>query len=236
MPSLYKPLIIGSMLMVFQQFSGVNAILFYDSKIFSSAGLTNSAEVSLLVGASQVVATAIGCLIVDRTGRKKLLFIGGIVMGVTLFLLGMYYDLASINNKEAKKVSIFGKYSHTVPEDHISWMAILSVVIFIVMFSIGWGPLPWVLMSEIFPPRARGLGCGMVTLVNWSLVFAITRTFDEMTESLSQQGTFWFFAFSSFMSVLYTLCFVPETKGKSLEEIELVFNRGARSREEISQT
>ena len=236
MPSLYKPLIIGSMLMVFQQFSGVNAILFYDSKIFSSAGFTNSDGVSLLVGASQVVATAIGCLIVDRTGRKKLLFIGGIVMGVTLFLLGMYYDLASINNKEAKKVSVFGKYSHTVPKDHISWMAILSVVIFIVMFSIGWGPLPWVLMSEIFPPRARGLGCGMVTLVNWSLVFAITITFDQMTKSLSQQGTFWFFAFSSFMSVLYTLCFVPETKGKSLEEIELVFNRGARSREELSQT
>lgn len=236
MPGLYKPLIIGSMLMVFQQFVGVNAVLFYDSEIFSSAGFTNSNQVSLLVGGSQVVATAIGCLIVDRTGRKKLLFLSGMVMGVTLLLLGVYYDLASINNPKAKKVSIFGKYSHTVPEDQISWMAILSVVIFIVMFSIGWGPLPWLLMSEIFPPRARGLACGMVTLVNWTLVFVITKTFDQMTKSLSLQGTFWFFAFNSFMSVLYTLCFVPETKGKSLEEIELIFNRGARSREELSQT
>lgn len=236
MPSLYKPLIIGSMLMVFQQFVGVNAVLLYDSEIFSSAGLTSSSKVSLLVGGSQVVATTIGCFIVDRTGRKKLLFLSGIVMGVMLLLLGMYYDLASINNLEAKKVSIFGKYSHTVPEDQISWMAILSVVVFIVMFSIGWGPLPWVLMSEIFPPRARGLACGMVTLVNWTSVFVITKTFDQMTKSLSSQGTFWFFGFNSFMSVLYTLCFVPETKGKSLEEIELIFNRGARSREELSQT
>ena len=224
------------MLMVFQQFVGVNAVLLYDSQIFSSAGVTNPSKVSLWVGASQVIATTIGCLIVDRTGRKKLLFLGGIVMGVSLVLLGVYYDLASIDNNEAKKVSIFGKYSHTVPEDQISWMAILSVVIFIVMFSIGWGPLPWVLMSEIFPPRARGLACGMVTWVNWTLVFVITNTFARMTESLSPQGTFWFFAFFSFMSVLYTFCFVPETKGKSLEEVELIFNRGARSREELSQT
>ena len=236
MPSLYKPLIIGSMLMVFQQFVGVNAVLFYDSEIFSSAGFTSPDYVSLLVGGSQVVATAIGCLIVDRTGRKRLLFYGGIVMGVTLLLLGVYYDLASIDSNPAKKVSIFGKYSHTVPEDQISWMAILSVVIFIVMFSLGWGPLPWVLMSEIFPPRARGLACGMVTLVNWTSVFVITKAFPQMRKSLSLQGTFWFFAFCSFMSVLYTLFFVPETKGKSLEEIELIFNRGARSREELSQT
>ena len=235
MPSLYKPLIIGSMLMVFQQFCGVNAVLLYDSGIFKSAGVTNSSHISLSVGASQVVATAIGCLIVDRTGRKKLLFLGGIVMGVTLLLLGLYYDLADINSPKAKKISIFGNYSHTVPVHQISWLAVLSVVIFIVMFSIGWGPLPWVLMSEIFPPRARGLACGMVTLVSWTLVFTVTYFFNQMTESLSLQGTFLFFAFSSFMSVLYTLRFVPETKGKSLEEIELIFNRGARSRDELSQ-
>ena len=235
MPGLYKPLIIGSMLMVFQQFCGVNAVLFFDAEIFSTAGFKDSNEVSLSVAAAMFVATGIGCLIVDKSGRKILLFSGGIVMGISLLLLGVFYDLARINSDIANKVSIFQKYSHTIPSGHISWLAILSAIIYIVMFSLGWGPLPWLLMSEIFSPRTRGFASGIVTLVNWSLVFVIAMSFDKMKNSMSPQGAFWFFAFISFMSALYTLFFVPETKGKSLEEIEMIFTRGAKSADELAQ-
>ena len=229
MPGLYKPLIIGCTLMVFQQFCGVNAVLFFDSEIFSPAGFKDSNEVSLSVAGAMFVATGIGCIIVDKSGRKILLFSGGIVMGISLLLLGVYFDLARINSDIANKVSIFKEYSHTIPPDHISWLAVLSAIIYIVMFSVGWGPLPWLLMSEIFSPRTRGFASGIVTLVNWSLVFVIAMSFKSMKNSMSPQGAFWFFAFISFLSALYTLFFVPETKGKSLEEIELIFTRGASS-------
>ena len=199
-PGLYRPLVIGTFLMVFQQFCGVNAVLFFDAKIFFSAGLTNAKAVSLSVGGAQVLATVISCLMVDKLGRRLLLMIGSISMFVCTLLLGVYYDIAEIPLEEGqKRISIFGgSVSHSVPLNHISWLAVLCVIFYIIVFSLGWGPLPWLLMSEIFPPRARGFASGIVTFVNWLLVFVVTKTF------------FVFFC-------------VPETKGKSLEEIEKIF-------------
>lgn len=220
-PSLYRPLIIGVMMMVFQQLCGINAVMFYCVKIFDLAQLHDAKSVSLSVAATQVLFTAIACLVVDKTGRRSLLLIGGILMFICLFVLGIYYDIADLAIKNP--ISIFGKYSHTVPAHSISWLAVLCVVVYIAVFSIGWGPLPWVLMSELFPPRAKSLASGTVTLFNWLFVFIVTSLFHQMTLTLHEQGTFWFFAGWSLLSFLFVLFFVPETKGRTLEEIEEMF-------------
>ena len=210
--------------MIFQQFCGINVILFYCAKIFDTAGFENGEAVALGVAGSQVIATVVACLIVDKSGRRILLIIGGIVMSISNLLLGVFFDIAKLPNDE-KQISIFGKYAHSIPLSEISWLAIVCVITFIVFFSLGWGPLPWLLMSEIFPPRVRGVASGFVTLVNWVFVFIVTNSFHGMLGTLHEQGTFWFFAGFCFVSFLYTLFFVPETKGKTLEEIEKIFYR-----------
>lgn len=221
-PGLYRPLIIGSMLMMFQQFCGINAVLFFDAKIFKSAGIDGADKVSLLVGGAQVLSTVVSCLIVDKLGRRLLLMVGSISMFLCTLLLGIYYDIAKIDNDE-NTISIFGKISHTVPLHQISWLAALCVIVYIIVFSIGWGPLPWLLMSEIFPPRARGFASGIVTFVNWLLVFVVTKFFHNMIVSFHEQGTFWFFSAFSLASFFFVFFCVPETKGKSLEDIEQLF-------------
>ena len=222
-PGIYRPLIVGCMLMVFQQFCGINVILFYCAKIFKSAGFSNAEGVSLSVAGAQVVATVLACLLVDKSGRRVLLMVGGIAMSASNLLLGVYFDLADIPDAPGHQISIFGKFSHTVPLPDISWLAITCNIGFIVFFSLGWGPLPWLLMSEIFPPRVRGAASSVVTLVNWVLVFVVTNSFPYMLQVMHEQGTFWFFAVFSFLSFVYTYLCVPETKGKTLEEIEQIF-------------
>ena len=223
-PALLKPLIIGIFMMVFQQFSGVNAILFYATSIFKEAGIGHANLVSIMFGVSQFVATGVACLLVDRSGRRILLLIGGFGMCVCNVGIGVYYDLAQRGNSTTNGTS--HSWYHSVPNEQISWLAVSSAVIFIIVFSLGWGPLPWLLMSEIFPPRARGLASGICTLVNWMFVFVVTKNFPSMITAFSEQGTFWFFAAWCFLSFLFVYFFVPETKGRTLEEIEHYFMEG----------
>ena len=223
-PQLYRPLIIGCMLMVFQQFVGINAILFYCKEIFTSAGVNWNAPI--LTACVLFTFTIIACLVVDKFGRRILLLIGSVIMFVCMFLLGVYYDIVKTKGND---ISIFGSVSHTIPVAKISWLAITCVLLFIALFAIGWGPLPWVLMGELFPPRARGQASSIVTIVNLIFTFVITKTFSSFQDSFHQQGTFWFYAGFCLLSFVYTLFFVPETKGKSLEEIERIFGASSTS-------
>jgi len=226
-PGLYKPLIIGSLLIVFLQFSGILAVLFFAADIFKSAGFNNAKAVAISVAGSQMIGTSIACLVVDKTGRRLLLMIGSIAMTISLLLLGIYYDIAKIPLAPGEKtISIFGHASHSVPLGQISWLAIISVIVYVILFSIGWAPLPWLLLSEIFPPHARGFAGGIVNVINWILVFVVTKSFNTMTLTFYKQGTFWFFGALTLASFFFVMFFVPETKGKTLEEIELMFTRG----------
>eukprot|EP00111_Clytia_hemisphaerica_P018601 TCONS_00055008-protein len=221
-PALYRPFIICSMLMLFQQFTGINAIILYCTKIFDLAGLHYPTVISLAVAATQILFTGIACLVVDKSGRRILLLAGSVVMFLCQFLLGVYFDLIEVDGDD-NKISIFGKFSHTFSPHKISILAISCIVIYIAIFSIGWGPLPWLLMSELLPPKAKGLVGGFVTLINWTCVFITTNLFHKMVSTFFAQGTFWFFAGFALLSFLFTLFYVPETKGKTLEEIEEIF-------------
>jgi len=207
------PLVISIMLMVFQQFSGVNAVLFYTSSIFTSAGSNLSSGVStLLVGAVQVFVTIISVLISDKAGRRILLLISASVMGISLAALGAYYKVREDNPSYA--------------DENLKWLPLVSLMVFISAFSIGYGPIAWLMASEITPPKTKNGTVSIATGLNWSFSFIVTYTFNDMVGSLGTYGTYWFFAGVCAASFVFVLFFVPETKGKSFEKIQTYFERG----------
>ena len=217
-PVIVKPLIISIGLMVFQQCSGINAVVFNAASIFEDAGFTDSKLVTISVGLIQFVGTGLACLIMDKAGRRILLLIMAVGMCVTLVGLGFYFEIIARHSVEASK---------------ISWLSILCIVLFNLSYSVAWGPVPWLVMSEIFPLQARGPASSIATLSNWLLAFIVTKTFPTMQAGLSVQGTYWFFGGWCFVGFVFVYFLLPETKGKTLEEIEALFDKTKHSYQQI---
>ncbi|KAG9468621.1 solute carrier family 2, facilitated glucose transporter member 8 [Eleutherodactylus coqui] len=225
-PSIYKPFIIGVLLMFFQQATGINAVMFYADMIFEEANFKNSSLASVVVGLVQVAFTAVAALIMDRAGRKVLLVLSGVVMAVSTTLLGVYFrvSVAHMNNSLDLTVPVDMVDSAT---DQLAWLALLSMGLFIAGFAIGWGPIPWLLMSEIFPLRARGVASGVCVVTNWGCAFLVTKVFHNLLDLLTSYGTFWLFAAFCGLNVFFTILCIPETKGKTLEQIESYFQQSS---------
>ena len=205
---LIKPLRVSVGLMVFQQLSGINAVMFYTVSIFKSAGLGDkSTFATMIVGGMQVLATFVACLVMDKYGRRKLLVIAGTGMSLTCFTFGYYFYVTT------------GKAG----ENPLSWLPVFCLVMYIVSFSMGWGPIPMLVMSEIFPVKARGMAGAITAFSNWFTGFWVTKEFDLFQFLLGQHGIFCLFGILCVLGVIFVLKFVPETKGKSLEDIELYF-------------
>ncbi|XP_043914747.1 solute carrier family 2, facilitated glucose transporter member 8 [Protopterus annectens] len=225
-PAIYKPFVIGVLLMLFQQFSGINAIMFYAETIFEDAGFKNSSIASVIVGAIQVAFTAGAALIMDKAGRKILLIISGAIMTVSSAVFGAYFKIVEVQNNSS--LTDTGHSTMPTPvlqntENHLAWLALVCTSVFIAGFAIGWGPIPWLVMSEIFPVKARGVASGACVLTNWLSAFLVTKEFHDLMVFLGSYGTFWFFASSCALSILFTCLCIPETKGKTLEQIEAHF-------------
>ncbi|KAG8447570.1 hypothetical protein GDO86_014900 [Hymenochirus boettgeri] len=223
-PAIYKPFLIGILMMVFQQFTGINAIMFYADTIFEEANFKNSRLASVIVGLVQVVFTAIAAMIIDKTGRKVLLLISGVIMAISAAAFAVYFSLTTpvINNKPAFLDSP-PTMAPVGPVDHLAWLALASTGLFIAGFSIGWGPIPWLVMSEIFPLRTRGVASGICVVTNWGCAFLVTKEFHDLMLFLTPYGTYGLFAGFCALNVLFTIFWVPETKGKTLEQIEAHF-------------
>ena len=235
-PGIAKPLIISIGLMVFQQFCGINAVLFNAASIFALAGFKDGKLVSIAVGLVQFVGTGLGCLIMDRAGRRILLLTTAIGMCLTLVGLGVYFEIyipPKSDSSSADAVSLLGSISHSVAASKINWLSILCIVLFNLFFALAWGPVPWLVMSEIFPLRARGPASSMATMANWLLAFIVTKTYDSMQLSLTIQGTYWFFGGCAFLGFVFVYILMPETKGKTLEEIEALFEKHKHSYQPI---
>ncbi|XP_018417567.1 PREDICTED: solute carrier family 2, facilitated glucose transporter member 8 isoform X2 [Nanorana parkeri] len=224
-PAIYKPFLIGITLMFFQQFTGINAIMFYADMIFEEANFKNSSLASVIVGLIQVVFTAVAALIMDRAGRKILLIISGTIMAVSATLFGVYFKIMEMHAQNASNVPPLTAMAESSGEQ-LAWLPLASMALFISGFAIGWGPIPWLVMSEIFPLRVRGVASGVCVVTNWGCAFLVTKEFQDMMDSLTSYGTFWLFAAFCALNVLFTVLFVPETKGKSLEQIESHFQIG----------
>ena len=228
--------------MVFQQFCGVNAVLFNAADIFAIAGFSDGKLVSIAVGLVQFLGTGLACLLMDKAGRRILLWTTALGMCMSLLALGVYFEIyipppttppPTDGSLASDTVFQLGSISRSVPAKTISWLSILCIVLFNLIFALAWGPVPWLVMSEIFPLRARGPASSFATLVNWTLAFVVTKTYDSMADTLSIQGVYWFYAGCCFLGFIFVYLLMPETKGKTLEEIEALFDKNKKGYHEI---
>nr|XP_019704001.1 sugar transporter ERD6-like 16 isoform X2 [Elaeis guineensis] len=202
-----RSVIVGVGLMVFQQLGGINGFGFYASNIFISAGFSSGRLGTILFGSIQIPITILGAFLMDRSGRKPL-----IMVSATGTLIGCF----------ATGVSFYLKGQGM----HAEWVPILAlagIIVYIGSFSIGMGAVPWVIMSEIFPINIKGIAGGLVTLVNWFGSWAVSYTFNFLM-SWSSAGTFFIFSAASAATILFVARVVPETKGRTLEEIQSSLN------------
>ena len=163
---------------------------------------------TVAIGAVQVAGTAVACVMMDRHGRRLLLIIAGLGMSISCFSLGLYYKMSPA----------VASNTHS-----LSWLALASLIGYILAFSIGWGPIPMLVMSEIFPARARGTASSVSSITNWLFAFIVTKSFLTMQNTFGLAVTFSIFGVLCLLGVLFVKSFLPETKGKSLEDIELCF-------------
>lgn len=224
-PGVYKPFVIGVSLMIFQQLSGINAVMFYAETIFEEAKFKESSLASVIVGVIQVLFTAVAALVMDRAGRRVLLTLSGVVMVFSTSAFGTYFKLTQDGPSNSSHVHLLAPVS-VEPTDAsvgLAWLAMGSVCLFIAGFALGWGPIPWLLMSEIFPLHVKGVATGVCVLTNWLMAFLVTKEFSSLMEVLRPYGAFWLASAFCIFSVLFTLACVPETKGKTLEQITAHF-------------
>lgn len=204
-----KALFISLGLMCFQQMSGINAVIFYTKGIFEAANTgIDSGVATIIVGVMQVIAVFVSSIVVDKLGRRLLLIPSVIVMGVCTFLLGIYFYMKDVGSDVS----------------NLGWVPIASLCVFIVLFSLGYGPIPWLMMGELFAPDVKGVAGSFVGTFNWLLAFLITKTFAFFNRTLGNGQTFWLFTAFCVVGVVFTILAVPETKGKSLPEIQRMLN------------
>lgn len=237
--AVFIPFLLALMLMFFQQFSGVNAVIFYASDIFKQAGIhvphggVNLVS-ALAIGVVQILATLVSVFLVDRLGRKILLTISSGGMSLSSFVLGIYYyvyvhQCGSCLGTAAmchKRVNATHNNSFPCNDPNFGYLAVVCVVCFIISFSLAWGPIPWASMSELMPHRVRTLAGSIATFANWTFAAIITVSFHEIVENISGAGAFWTFAVIMVFAIVLVILFLPETKGHSLEEIQEHFEKG----------
>ncbi|XP_064482679.1 solute carrier family 2, facilitated glucose transporter member 8-like [Ornithodoros turicata] len=209
-PYIFKPILLSLFLMFSQQYSGINAIMFYAVSIFEATGVNiDPKNCMIIIGVVQVGATLAATLVMDCVGRRLLLQCSLGLIGASLLVLGAFHWEKYTKGDEA----VAG----------VTWLPLLCVSIFIVGFSCGMGPVPWLMMGELLPLRVRGFATGIATFFNWSMAFLVTKGFNDMRRILHVHGTYWFFFAIMTVSFVVVTLFLPETKGKTLEEIELAF-------------
>ncbi|KAF8104192.1 hypothetical protein N665_0176s0007 [Sinapis alba] len=206
----YFPLMVGIGLLVLQQLGGINGVLFYSSTIFESAGVSSSNVATFGVGAVQVVATAVATWLVDKSGRRLLLMISSIGMTISLVIVAVAFYLKEFVSPESDMYNI------------LSMVSVVGVVTMVIACSLGMGPIPWLIMSEILPVNIKGLAGSIATLANWFVSWLVTMT-ANMLLAWSSGGTFTLYALVCGFTVAFVSLWVPETKGKTLEEIQALF-------------
>jgi MFS family permease len=178
----------------------INTVIYYAPTILNSTGLSSSNSIlaSLAVGAINVVMTM---SVIDKVGRRPLLLGSLAGMVVSLVLLGIALQASSLGSA-------------------VHWLTLLFLVTYVASFAIGLGPVFWLLIAEIYPLRVRGEAMSVASAFNWLANFAVGLTFLLLVDAVGRSATFWFYAVIGVVAIAFTFALVPETKGRSLEEIE----------------
>ena len=206
-----RPLVLALGLAIFQQITGINAIIYYANKIFASAGfvtpLAQSHATTWAVGGVNVLATFIAVAYIDRVGRRPLLLAGLVGMGVSLVTVGIAFRL-------------IGNAPVGTGPTAAGIVTLLALIVFITSFAFSLGPVVWTVINEIFPGRVRGRAVAVATAVNWGAAFLVSQFFLSLVNTIGNSWTFLLFAFFCLVGWIWVYRRVPETKGKTLEEIQ----------------
>jgi len=196
-------IIVGILLSVFQQFVGINVALYYAPVIFQSMGAAKDASMlqTIIMGLVNVIFTVVAIMTVDKWGRKPLLITGSIGMAIGMFAI----SALAFNNIIGISTLVF-------------------IIIYTASFMMSWGPICWVLISEIFPNKIRGQAVAIAVAAQWAANYLISSTYPPMME-FSGGMTYGFYGLMSVLSALFVWKMVPETKGKKLEEIEKIWKK-----------
>jgi SP family arabinose:H+ symporter-like MFS transporter len=199
-PGVRKSLLIGIVLCVFSQVTGINAIMYYAPEIFKSTGDASSSALmqTVLVGVINLLFTLVAIKYVDKWGRRTLLLLGAGGMTVCLALVGsaFYFGFAQ------------------------GYLVLVAILAYISFFAISLGPLAFVVISEIFSNKNRGMAMSVCVFFLWVSVYVVSQTFPMLLAAIGSAFTFWIYMVMSICAFIFVLKFIPETKGKSLEEIE----------------
>ncbi|GAC1451841.1 MAG: sugar porter family MFS transporter [Ktedonobacterales bacterium] len=209
-PGLRIALMVGVGLAIFQQFVGINTVIYYAPTIFQFAGYKTSNAAILataIVGIDNVLSTVIAVVLLDRMGRRFFLLTG--LVGIVLSLAAMGYIFA-IGPKQA------------------GLFVLIALLVYIFSFAISMGPAFWLLSAEIFPNRLRGSGASIATAFEWGANLLVSITFLTLINVLGKSVTFWVYAVIGILAIAFTWFFVPETKGRRLEKIEQYWQNGMR--------
>ncbi|XP_030162393.1 solute carrier family 2, facilitated glucose transporter member 6 isoform X2 [Lynx canadensis] len=188
-----------------------------------------------IVGAVRLFSVLIAALTMDLAGRKVLLFVSATIMFAANLTLGLYVHLGPKpptpnSTVELESAPLGGtEQPLAAPTSYLTLVPLVATMLFIMGYAMGWGPITWLLMSEILPLQARGVASGLCVLVSWLTAFALTKSFLLVVNAFGLQVPFFFFAAICLVNLLFTGCCVPETKGRSLEQIESFFRTGRRS-------
>ncbi|XP_064543962.1 facilitated trehalose transporter Tret1-2 homolog [Drosophila montana] len=211
-PITLKGIGIAVMLQILQQWTGVNAITFYSTSIFEDVGAGLSGRIcTILIAITQLIMTLVATLIIDKVGRRVLLLVSSFFIVITTCLMGVYFQMMG---QDPQSVASIG------------WLPITSIIVFMMAGSVGLGPVPWLIMAELFTEDVKSVAGSIAGTVNWFSAFLVTKLFPLMKDNIGPAATFWVYSGIAFVGFVWTLICVPETKGKTLLEIQQLLAGG----------
>ena len=207
-----KPLVwVGIALAVFQQLVGINVVFYYGAVLWQSAGFAESDAllINVLSGGVSIAACIATVLLIDRIGRKPILLFGSISMAVTLSTLVFVFGSAAVSGDGTLQLT-----------DRMGIAALIAANAYVVFFNFSWGPVMWVMLSEMFPNQLRGSGLAVSGLAQWLANFLVTLTFPVLLATIGLGGAYGLYAVSAFVSIAFVWFMVHETKGVELEDMQ----------------
>jgi SP family xylose:H+ symportor-like MFS transporter len=203
-------IIIGIALSIFQQFVGINVVLYYAPEIFKKMDMSTNASLlfTIIVGIANFLFTIIAIKTVDKYGRKPLMIIGALGMAIAMFALGFVFF-----------------------SEATGYLALGCMMLYVASFALSWGPVTWVLLSEIFPNKIRGKAMAIAVAAQWISNYLVSLTFPIMddntylTEQFNHGFAYWIYGVMSILAMIFVWKLVPETKGKTLEEMEELWEK-----------
>nr|KAF2359538.1 Major facilitator sugar transporter-like [Trinorchestia longiramus] len=213
-PHVYKPLCIGLVIGMFVQLCGIDMLTFNLASIFKQSGSQLSdSGCSIVVICFQVIGNAVGIICIENSGRKKLLIASSIGMTIAYVCLGGYFFALQV--------------AETWAQQKVFWLPLLAVILFMLSFSVGFGPVPLILIGEMFPPSIRETAAGLMGATIFATAFVVIFSYDAMQTALTLGGFYWVFAVFCILAGVFVAVFVKETKGKTLADVSAMFGGGS---------